>query len=665
MESKPPVDPLPRTPMAPVSQEVRKDVLGVRAVKTTNLGLDTPASVEPLPETDSENNVSLRFLPGVLTKPDEAKTAASQTSTEEGAMTPKTPTTPKLCSFIIKKKESKVVKAETADEKSTKMALLSLKDKPGDISTEAFLAGLQSSQTNQETSPMAAFAPSLGMASMTDVPENTGKSEAAEKDMAQQVVTQLVVEEEASAALLATQEATSTSLKAISDSKLATPGITSTNQEANPRVTSITQEAITVPELAPSGATSTDQEANLSTTSTIQETILVTKLATSANQEANPRATSTIQLAGLEATQETLATSAFQLTTPGTSTANQEPAPGATSDTNLAAQQESSSNQLETLEATKEASATKLATPGVTLVTKLITETTKESLSTQFIALEEKQGATTSIQLVTTEATPGVKSATNLSIPDVTPNLTSATHESTPGATSAPSSAALDATPATPPTSEFNAIDDIQKITTISFSGKNEAPKQSRLRLLGPKTYNTGHCPPAPTFPPYPLAGIIPNPYPPQSTPVPFIPLPPFGYLPGQPPPPMVFPPNETQMQLHGPPWVPPVPLPPQACFPQAVPEATPVSSYGSSKSDAWEKKAYKKDDYERHRHKRHHERDRRQSRSRSRHRSHSRSRHRHKSKHSQEEKKERHHSSHYRDRSRSRDRRDSRDGHS
>ncbi|KAF5898758.1 PHD finger protein 3-like, partial [Clarias magur] len=134
--------------------------------------------------------------------------------------------------------------------------------------------------------------------------------------------------------------------------------------------------------------------------------------------------------------------------------------------------------------------------------------------------------------------------------------------------------------------SEFKAVEDIQTITTISLSGKNEVPKPSRQRLLSPPPpFNTAsHGPPPATFPPYHAApaahayhpGPVPT-FPPQSNPAPFIPIhqqapPPFNYPPPlPPPPPMMFPQND---QMRAPPWAQTV-LPP-ACFPQPVPE--PVS---------------------------------------------------------------------------------------
>uniref|UniRef100_A0AAY5EJJ7 PHD finger protein 3 n=1 Tax=Electrophorus electricus TaxID=8005 RepID=A0AAY5EJJ7_ELEEL len=228
----------------------------------------------------------------------------------------------------------------------------------------------------------------------------------------------------------------------------------------------------------------------------------------------------------------------------------------------------------------------------------------------------------------------------------------------------------LKVTPAKP-LSEFKAVEDIQTISTISYTGKNEGQKQSRPRLVSPTPFNTGG---------------------------PFRPLapPPFSYHPG-PPPPMIFPQPDPQNQLHAPPWTQPAPS--QGCFPQPVPEvvAGPPLSYTtrrfpdstlptpppSSKGEKgpelnyeelWDRQPkrseepFKKDErdhYGRHRHKsRHQEVEKHRARSRSWTKSRSRSKSRSKS-HSRK----RHHSSHHKDKRRSRDqekhRRDSRDRHS
>ncbi|XP_051503284.1 PHD finger protein 3-like isoform X1 [Myxocyprinus asiaticus] len=241
---------------------------------------------------------------------------------------------------------------------------------------------------------------------------------------------------------------------------------------------------------------------------------------------------------------------------------------------------------------------------------------------------------------------------------------------------------------------ECKAIEDIQPITTISSTGKNEGLKQSRSSSFNPNVYSPpSQGPPPPVFPSYltgaPEHQYHPVPvhhYPPPANPAPFIPLlspPPFPFPPG--PPPQVFSQTDPQSHMLAPPWpqtLPPpmLPGPPMMYENQRVPEPslpTPSPSSkdekGSDKSSRRSEDTYKKDDrdhYDRHHHKsKHYDRDREKHRDRS---------HSHKDRHSKDDRherpRERHHSSsssssHHRDRDKYRrdsdyekHRRDSRD---
>lgn len=570
VENKPQVDSIQKAVVARDEEKDFRSSLG-RIQKRDSAIPSKPAATESQLDIEDEENVSLRFLPGVLTQltsekatpvDDEVKNtasgAASQTSSSDGDtsghVTPKTPTTPRLDRFIIKKKDTKSV--EMKQEQSISSAeftsslgtekeggsqsgvVLSLKDKPGDISTESFLSSLSTVQPKNE--------PVSTETTTGTVPPDT-------------------------------QHSQDTSLSSVSRSTASTDNTNDATEDVSKHKT------VEIP--------------------------------------------------------------------------------------------------------TK---ALKISTAGILKMS---------DVSEPVDAKQNKD-----------EPQPIVPQSTPLDHPSVTQS-----------AASQPSSASE----STQPSSEFKTVGDIQTITTISLSGKNEGPKQSRQRLLSPSSFNTASHGPLPgTFPPYHTPpvdhayhpGPVPT-YPPQANPAAFIPLhqqapPPFGYPP-PPPLPMIFPQNNPQNQIHAPTWG--QALPPSTCFPQPVPEAIagPPQSYSTPRfpsssmlnvpplnksdqgSELWDRKSraladpFKKDDrdhYGRYRHKsQHYERERRKARSRSRSKSRSRSRsrsrsmQRHKSKHSREDRhgekrKERHHSSHHRDRDRDKQRRDSdhekhrrdsRDGHS
>uniref|UniRef100_A0AAR2IVB7 PHD finger protein 3 n=1 Tax=Pygocentrus nattereri TaxID=42514 RepID=A0AAR2IVB7_PYGNA len=181
-ENKPQVDPVQKTGTPRDEERNFISSLG-RIHKKDTPSLIKSTAEEPL-ELEDDENVSLRFLPGVLTQPKSGKTVPagddvkdtisstiSQTSATEsttsGSVTPKTPTTPRLDRFIIKKKEPKPVKTEEEPSSSsaemssqgkekesggTSAVILSLKDKPGDVSTETFLSSLAAAQPKVESS---------------------------------------------------------------------------------------------------------------------------------------------------------------------------------------------------------------------------------------------------------------------------------------------------------------------------------------------------------------------------------------------------------------------------------------------------------------------------------------------------------------------------------
>lgn len=139
---------------------------------------------EPLLETETDENVSLRFLPGVLKVPGNASTSSNNVkgdSTATASKTidsgihagniPKPPSSvPRLDRFVIKKKDSKSVKTEPALSSSSQESsseskekevnaqsrtVFSLSDKPADVSTESFLSSLAAAKPNEEETQTA------------------------------------------------------------------------------------------------------------------------------------------------------------------------------------------------------------------------------------------------------------------------------------------------------------------------------------------------------------------------------------------------------------------------------------------------------------------------------------------------------------------------------
>lgn len=141
---------------------------------------------EPILDTETDENVSLRFLPGVLKVPGSATTSSNnvkgdpsttvlKTSTADSGNhagnIPKTPSSaPRLDRFVIKKKDSKSVKTEQAASSSGQenssegkekevnaqsRTVLSLSDKPADVSTESFLSSLSTAKPKEEATQTA------------------------------------------------------------------------------------------------------------------------------------------------------------------------------------------------------------------------------------------------------------------------------------------------------------------------------------------------------------------------------------------------------------------------------------------------------------------------------------------------------------------------------
>lgn len=132
---------------------------------------------EPILDTETEENVSLRFLPGVLKLPGNSASSSSDKeksdsttplsktpavdSENHATIHPKpTASAPRLDRFVIKKKDSKAVKTEpvssslnleTSSEKKESGVVLSLSDKPADVSTESFLSSLSTAKPKEET----------------------------------------------------------------------------------------------------------------------------------------------------------------------------------------------------------------------------------------------------------------------------------------------------------------------------------------------------------------------------------------------------------------------------------------------------------------------------------------------------------------------------------
>lgn len=175
-ESKPHVD-YPQK--APAAQDMEQSFISALASTRKKDTADLIKSVveEPILDTETEENVSLHFLPGVLKLPGNAASSLSDTvksdSTTTVAKTPTvdngnhadshpkpTVTAPRLDRFIIKKKDPKAVKTEQApsslsletnSEKKESGVILSLSDKPADVSTESFLSSLTAAKPKDES----------------------------------------------------------------------------------------------------------------------------------------------------------------------------------------------------------------------------------------------------------------------------------------------------------------------------------------------------------------------------------------------------------------------------------------------------------------------------------------------------------------------------------
>ncbi|KAL0178387.1 hypothetical protein M9458_027281, partial [Cirrhinus mrigala] len=173
-ESKPHVD-YPQK--APVTQDVERSFISALGSTRKKDTADLIKSVveEPILDTETDENVSLRFLPGVLKLPGNAASSSSDTVKSDTTTITTTPTvdtgnhaeihpkptatTPRLDRFIIKKKDPKAVKTEqapssssleTSTEKKESGVILSLSDKPADVSTESFLSSLTAAKPKEE-----------------------------------------------------------------------------------------------------------------------------------------------------------------------------------------------------------------------------------------------------------------------------------------------------------------------------------------------------------------------------------------------------------------------------------------------------------------------------------------------------------------------------------
>ncbi len=175
-ESKPLVD-YPQK--APAAQDAEQSFISALASTRKKDTADLIKSVveEHVLDTETEENVSLRFLPGVLKLPGYAASSSSDTVKSDSTTTvTKTPTVdsgnhadshPKPTAtasrfdrFIIKKKDPKAVKTEKApssssletnSEKKDSGVILSLSDKPADVSTESFLSSLTAAKPKDES----------------------------------------------------------------------------------------------------------------------------------------------------------------------------------------------------------------------------------------------------------------------------------------------------------------------------------------------------------------------------------------------------------------------------------------------------------------------------------------------------------------------------------
>ncbi|XP_052468615.1 PHD finger protein 3-like [Carassius gibelio] len=175
-ESKPHVDNQQKAPVAQDAEQSFISILGNTQKKDT---ADLIKSVveEPILDTETDENVCLHFLPGVLKLPGNAASSSSDTAKSDSTATEfKTPTVdsgnhvaihpkptasvPRLDRFIIKKKDPKAVKTEQAppsssletnSEKKESEIILSLSDKPADVSTESFLSSLTATKPKEES----------------------------------------------------------------------------------------------------------------------------------------------------------------------------------------------------------------------------------------------------------------------------------------------------------------------------------------------------------------------------------------------------------------------------------------------------------------------------------------------------------------------------------
>lgn len=191
-ESKPQVDYPQKTPVAlDTEQSFISDLGNARKKDTTDLIKSVVE--EPILDTETDENVSLRFLPGVLKLPEKAascsndnmksdstKTEAKTPSVDSGNNATVSPkpiaSAPRLDRFVIKKKEPKAVKTEqapvsvsleTSSEKKETAVVLSLSDKPADVSTESFLSSLTNTKPKEESESCSTAAPTSQETSQT------------------------------------------------------------------------------------------------------------------------------------------------------------------------------------------------------------------------------------------------------------------------------------------------------------------------------------------------------------------------------------------------------------------------------------------------------------------------------------------------------------------
>ncbi|XP_050981715.1 PHD finger protein 3 [Labeo rohita] len=193
-ESKPHVD-YPQK--APVAQDVERSFISTLGSMRKKDSADLIKSVveEPILDTETDENVSLRFLPGVLKLPgivtsssndtvksDTTTTVSKSPTVDTGNNTEihskPTATTPRLDRFIIKKKDPKAVKTEqapssssleTSTEKKESGVILSLSDKPADVSTESFLSSLTVAKPKEESVSGSTAAPDSQETTSSDV----------------------------------------------------------------------------------------------------------------------------------------------------------------------------------------------------------------------------------------------------------------------------------------------------------------------------------------------------------------------------------------------------------------------------------------------------------------------------------------------------------------